>query len=596
MTFTNDGWMRAGVCAATAGILALALAACSSSGDPSGVAQKDGESPIGQQLYGKHRGGVLKVYDHEDFERLDTGEAYGGEDYTVLYAIARPLYSSKPNTADALSPDVAAAAPTITDGGKTLSVNIRPHVYFSPPVNREVTAADVAYAIERGANPNVACPYFESYFGDVVGADKADGGPIAGIQTPSKYTITFHLTKPTASLLYGALSLPLSAPLPAELVKPLDAHEPTTYGTEYMVATGPYMLKSNSKGKFLGIGYEPGKSATLVRNPSWNPHSDYRPAYLDRIEINIGGEPGVIGHQTLKGDNVVQNDNPTQAVVKEAVLHYPQQIVFTPGSGTYYASLNNAHGPFTNVNLRKAVWAALDRNAFVKIRGGKLTGEPMTHFLYPGVKGYEQAGGAAGPHVDYNEHVEGDATVAAKYMKLAGYPGGKYTGSETVQVVGATGEPEEGMSQIVNQALQNLGFKTHLSLVDKSAMYEKYCTVPAQKIDVCPNAGWVRDFADPQTVLQVPFSGHAIVPEGNSNWSEVNDPAINAAIEKAELVVGEPARAQAWAKIDEMLVQQAVAAPEVFANIAAVEGHGVEGVNQQWNSGAWDYDFTSLKQ
>ncbi len=596
MTFTNDGRMRAGVCAATAGILALALAACSSSGDPSGVAQKAGESPLGQQLYGKHRGGVLKVYDHEDFEHLDTGIAYAGEDYTILYAISRPLYSSKPNTASALSPDIAAAAPTITDGGKTLSVNIRPHVYFSPPVNREVTAADVAYAIERGANPNVGCPYFESYFGDIVGADKADGGPIAGIETPSRYTITFHLTKPTASLLYGALSLPLSAPLPAEFVKPLDAHKPTTYGTEYLVATGPYMLKSDSRGKFLGIGYEPGKSATLVRNPSWNPHSDYRPAYLDRIEINIGGEPGVIGRQALKGDNVVQNDNPTQAVVKEAYEHYPQQIVFTEGSGTYYASLNNAHGPFRNVNLRKAVWAALDRTALVKRRGGKLTGQPMTHFLYPGVNGYEQAGGAAGPHVDYNEHLEGDAAVAAKYMKLAGYPSGKYTGGETVQVVGATGEPEEGMSQIVNQTLQDLGFKTHLSLVDKSAMYEKYCTVPAQKIDVCPNAGWVRDFADPQTVLEVPFSGHAIVPEGNSNWSEVNDPQINAAMEKAELVVGEPARAQAWAKIDEMLVQQAVAAPEVFANIAAVEGHGVAGVNQQWNSGAWDYDFTSLKQ
>jgi peptide/nickel transport system substrate-binding protein len=591
MTFISDGWMRAGVGAAVAGILALALAACS--GDTSGVGPTP---PSKQQLYGKHRGGVLKVYDHEDFEHFDTAEAYGGEDYTVLYAVARPLYSSLPNTANALSPDVAAAAPTIGDGGKTLTVKIRPHIYFGPPVNREVTAADVAYAIERGANPNVACPYFESYFGDLVGAKDAKGGPIAGIETPSRYTIAFHLTKPTASLLYGALSLPLSSPLPAEFVKPLDAHHPTTYGTEYMVATGPYMLQSNGKGRFLGIGYQPGKSVTLVRNPSWNPHSDYRPAYLDRVEINIGGEPAVIGQQVLKSENAIQNDNPAQSIVKEAYEHYPQQITFTPGSGTYYASLDNAHGPFENIDLRKAVWAALDRDALVKVRGGRLTAQPMTHFLYPGVNGYEQAGGAAGPRVDYNEHPEGDAAVAAKYMKLAGYPSGKYTGSETVQVVGATGEPEEGMAQIVDQTLQNLGFKTHLSLVDKSAMYEKYCTVPAQEIDVCPNAGWVRDFADPQTVLEVPFSGHAIVPEGNSNWSQVNDPRINAAMERAELVVGEPARARAWAKIDEMLVEQAVAAPEVFASIAAIEGRGVDGVTQLWDSGAWDYDFTSLKR
>ena len=69
-----------------------------------------------------------------------------------------------------LSPDLATEIPTvanggITDGGKTVTVHIRSGVYFSPPVNREVTSADVAYAIERGANPNVANPYFPSYFG-----------------------------------------------------------------------------------------------------------------------------------------------------------------------------------------------------------------------------------------------------------------------------------------------------------------------------------------------------------------------------------------------------------------------------------------------
>ncbi|HSZ70784.1 MAG TPA: ABC transporter substrate-binding protein [Solirubrobacteraceae bacterium] len=581
---------------AIAGLLVLALSACGSGGSStSSIPLKAGESPVGQQLTGKHRGGTLTVYDHEDFEHFDPGEAYGDEDYTVLYAVERPLYSYPPNTANKLEPDVAAAAPVISAGGKTVTVTIKPHIYFSPPVNREVNSGDVAYAIERGANPNVVTPYFHTYFADLVGAAKANGGPIAGIETPSRDTIVFHLTKPTATLLYGALSLPLSAPVPPEFAKALDAHSPTTYGTEYLVATGPYMLKSDSHGKFLGIGYQPGKSATLVRNPNWNPHSDYRPAYLDQIDINIGGEPTVIGQQVLKGEDVVQNDNPAQSIVKEAYERYPSQITFTPGSGTYYASLDTAHGPFKSLDLRKAVWAALDRDAIVKVFGGPLVAQPMTHFLYPGVAGYEQAGGTAGPKVDYNEHPEGDMAVAAKYMKLAGYASGKYTGSATLQVVGSTGEPEEGASQIVNQTLQNLGFKTRLSLVDRSTMQAKYCGVTAQQIDVCPNVGWVRDFADPQTVLLPTFYGPAIEASGNSNWSQINDPQINAAMERAELVVGEPAHAQAWAKVDEMLVQDAAAAPEVYASLANIEGRGVDGVNQLWNGGAWDYDFTSLK-
>ncbi len=583
-----------------AGLLALALGACGSSGNTSSAAGtsiplKPGESPIGQQLTGKKRGGTLTVYDHEDFEHLDPGEAYFAEDYTVLTPTQRPLYSYPPNSATKLEPDVAAGAPIISEGGMTVTVHIKPHIYFSPPVNREVNSGDIAYAIDRGANPNVACPYFMPYFGDIVGAEKATGGPIPGIETPDRYTIVFHLTKPTAALLSGALSLPLSAPVPPEFAKPLDAHHPTIYGSEYLVASGPYMVKSNSQGKILGIGYQPGKSVTLVRNPRWNPNTDFRPAYLDRIEINIGGEPAVIGQQVLKGEDVVQNDSPAQSIVKEAYEHYPQQITFTSGSGTYYASLNNAHGPFTNIDLRKAVWAALDRDAIVKAHGGPLVAAPMTHFLYPSVAGYEEAGGAAGPKVDYNEHTEGDMAVAVKYIKLAGYPSGKYTGGKTLQVVGATGEPEEAAAQIVNQTLQSLGFKTHLSVLDKSVMYGKYCGVPAQEIDVCPNVGWGRDFADPQTVLYAPFYGPAISPSGNANWSQVNDPQINAAMEKATLVSGEPARAQAWAKIDEMLVEQAVAAPEVFASLANIEGRGVAGVDQLWNDGSWDYDYTSLK-
>ena len=241
------------------------------------------------------------------------------------------------------------------------------------------------------------------------------------------------------------------------------------------------------------------------------------------------------------------------------------------------------------------MWAALDREAIVKARGGPLVAEPMTHFLYPGVDGFEQSGGKAGPKVDYNEHPEGDMAVAEKYMKLAGYPSGKYTGTATLQVVGSTESPAEEMAQITNSTLEKLGFKTHLSIVEQATMYSKYCGVPKQEIDVCPNVGWVRDFADPQTVLYVPFWGPGIVPENNSNWGQVNNAQINAAMDKAALVVGDEARAKAWAKVDEMLVEQAVAAPEVYVNQAQIEGTEVAGVNQVWNTGSWDYSFTSLK-
>src|SRR5437588_6237927 len=205
-----------------AGLLAAIVAACGSSSSSSSagapkIPLKAGENPVGQTLYGKTKGGTLTAYSSEDFEHLDPGQAYFVDDYIVMYATQRLLWVYPPNSSSQLVPDLATEVPSlsnggITDGGKTVTVHIHHGVRFSPPVNREVTSADVAYAVERGANPNVANPYFPAYFDHLVGASKASGGPIDGISLPDRYTIVFRLTGPYATLFLGALSLPLSSP------------------------------------------------------------------------------------------------------------------------------------------------------------------------------------------------------------------------------------------------------------------------------------------------------------------------------------------------------------------------------------------------
>jgi peptide/nickel transport system substrate-binding protein len=582
--------------------LALVLSACgssSSSPSPSALAKSISDSgvktPQTESLTGGKRGGTLTVLDHEDFEHIDPGEAYGTLDYEVMYATQRPLYSYKPNTFVSPTPDMASGPPEVSSDGKTITVHIRHGVHFSPPVNREVTSADVAYAIERGANKNVENPYFrEGYFSSLEGVEKANGGPFSGVTTPDRYTIVFHLSKPEAQVVIDALALPLSAPVPEEFAKKYDAKSPTEYGN-YQVATGPYMFKSNGEGKVLGIGYEPGKSATLVRNPNWDPATDFRPAYLNEIDIKIGGDTNVIGRQVLEGSDLVQNDPVANTIVQLAYEHFRSQLQVSPGSGDHYIAVNNKQGPFANVDMSKAFWAALDRVAIGKARGGELVTNVMTHFLLPEIPGFEEAGGLAGPKVDYNEHFEGDMAIAEKYMRLAGYPSGRYTGSATLQVVGSTGDPDAEVAEIANNTLRGLGFKTKLSLVDQSVMYSKYCGVPAEEIDVCPNIGWGADFADGQAVLDVPFNGKNIIPSNNNNWGQVDNPAINTAMDRAELLSGQQPRAKAWAAIDRELVADAAAIPADWDKEAAIESQDVAGVGDQWNAGAWDYSFTSLK-
>jgi peptide/nickel transport system substrate-binding protein len=605
--------------------LTLVLAACggSSSSSSSGSGGSSSTSSTsssglkpaltgaGQIINNGKRGGTLTVFQHEDFQHLDPGEAYFSLDYDVIYATQETLYTFPPNNAATTIPDLAAGMPVISDGGKTVTVHIKPNVHFSPPVNRAITSADVAYAIERGANPNVANPYFPSYFFYIVGADKATGGPIPGIQTPNPTTIVFHLTGPYGGFFTGALSLPLTAPVPKSFAAPLDAKKPTAYGSTSEVASGPYMIKADSTGKFIGIGYQPGKSLTLVRNPNWQPGDGPQPAYLNQININIGGDQNVIGPQVLKGSDMVDGDTPSAADVKLAYQKYYNQLVAVPGAGDFYVALNNVHGPFANVNVRKALWAALDREAMVKVSGGSIVGAPGTHFLYPGSLGFQQAGGDHGPNVDYNNYPEGNLTVAKKYMKLAGYPSGQYTGSYVVKVVGSTGDPADKTAAIANHAVQELGFKTNFTLVDQPVMYGKYCGVPKAEIDVCPNVGWIRDWSDPQTLLDPTFAGYNIVATNNSNWGQVSGQdwpkaaggtytggpltPIDQAMKKAELATGTANRAAAWAKVDEMLVANAVAVPWYFTIQPNLEAANVRGINDLWNIGSWDYAWSSLK-
>ena len=163
----------------------------------------------GENLSGGKRGGTLTVYSHTDFGTLDPGEGYSTIDEELAIATQRPLFSYLPNHTQTLSPDLASAPAAISSDGRTVTVHIRQGIHFSPPVNREVTSADVAFAIERGANPHVANPYFGVYYDYILGARNATGGSIRGISTPNKYTIVFHLTGPYGAVFAGALSLAL---------------------------------------------------------------------------------------------------------------------------------------------------------------------------------------------------------------------------------------------------------------------------------------------------------------------------------------------------------------------------------------------------
>jgi len=579
----------------TAGLLtALAVTATACGGGSAGTAGQNMVAAT-QDLSGK-QGGTLTMLASGDVDYIDAGAAYYQFSYMVHYATQRSLYSWAPDTTKIPTPDLATGQPTITNGGKTVTVTIRDDIKFSPPVNRIATTADVKYAIERAFKPNVANGYVGAYMGNLVGATEFTDGKasgISGIETPNATTIIFKLTKATTNSLIGALALPVSAPVPAEYAKKFDAVNPSTYG-QHQVATGPYMVKNDAQGN--AIGYEATRGIDLVRNPNWVAATDYRKAYLDEVKIKEGNsDVTVASNQIVSGQSSINGDfGPPPAVLQKLYTTKSTQLIGAPSGGIRYISLNTTVKPLDNINVRKAIIAVSDRGAMLKARGGAVVGKVANHFLVPGVPGFEQAGGYKGTGADFMATPGGNPALAASYMKKAGYPSGKYTGSETLQIVGTSGGTAQKIAEITQAQLAKLGIKTKLILVTQDAMYTQFCNVPKKAVAICPNVGWLKDFNDAQTILDPTFNGNNIVPENNSNWPVLNVPSINKSMAAAALITDPTAAAESWAQIDQAITAQAPAIPWVWDNTENIASSNVKGVVNKFNS-SWDISFISIK-
>jgi peptide/nickel transport system substrate-binding protein len=90
----------------------------------------------------------------------------------------------------------------------------------------------------------------------------------------------------------------------------------------------------------------------------------------------------------------------------------------------------------------------------------------------------------------------------------------------------------------------------------------------------------------------VPFSGKTIVPINNVNWAVLNDPKVNDALDKAAGVADTQQRLAAFAQVDKMIVDDAPAIPEIWANNPLVKGSNVHGVLDAWNDD-WNLSWSS---
>jgi len=538
---------------------------------------------------------TLRLLTSSDVDFLDPGRTYYAQGWQVAYATQRTLYGYAPGDLRDARPDLATGPPRVSADGRTIVVRIRRGVRFSPPVDREVTSRDVAYAMERAFSANVGGPY-TTYFADLAGAPArptAGVRPIAGISTPDATTLVFRLRRPTAAAFVAALVMPITAPVPPEYARPFDAATPSTYNT-HVVATGPYMVRNDARGDT--VGYRPGSSIALVRNPSWDRATDRRPARLDAIDIQTNAtDQTIAARQVLAGSHLILQADPPASVLARLVRSHSRQYTQVTAAGFRWVPINTTIAPFDRVDVRRAVLAAFDREAARRARGGPITGPLATHFLPPGTPGFEDAGGLAGPGLDFlsPERPRGDLALARRYLQRAGYPSGRYTGTQSFLMVGLSSEPDRTQAEVVKEQFEKLGFHIRLRLLADDVAIVDWCQVPARRVAVCAGLQWSADFADPQPLLEPVFSGAAIQAQGNPNLAQLRDPSLDGAMRRAALLTGE-ARLRAWGAIDREVTALAPGIPFVWDRSTLIRSRDVRGVANAYFHG-WDLAYSDVR-
>src|SRR6266536_2345387 len=222
--------------------LALAASACGSSGPTSpsatssGVSLDSGNQGLNPGTGTPVKGGTLNMLGIGDVDFMDYNISYYSIGYLGQREWVRGLYAypAIPNKTTTVAPDLATAAPAISNGGKTYTVTIRTGAQWDTSPATPVTAADAVLGLKRACNPVQpfgGLPDFESlivgYQAFCDGFAKAkptvagvksyiNARQIAGL-TASGQTITYNLTQPAS---YFAPTLALDPFNPAPPASP----------------------------------------------------------------------------------------------------------------------------------------------------------------------------------------------------------------------------------------------------------------------------------------------------------------------------------------------------------------------------------------
>ncbi len=456
---------------------------------------------------------ILRIVANADIRTADPHIAYELDTWPTVALFYRSLVELE--SADVAVPGLAEEF-TISEDGLIYTFTLDENAAFCN--GRQVTSDDIVYTWERWNDPSVPSPtaYFFDALQGVSAYRAGDAESISGISVLDERTVQFTFDYPVWTMIQR-FALP-----PAGII----ARE----GVE--AAGDGFGFAPLGAGPFCVTSWEPGLRITGERNPNY--FKEGLPV-ADGFEIAIGIEPSIgilrmdAGEADVAIDFVPNSDFPR---INADPTLAERLVTTTAFPNIDYVIYQTRTEPFNNVDVRRALSMAIDRERLSTILNGRAVAANGP--IPPGVPG---------DNTEVSPYSY-DPDGARELLTGAGYPDGL-----TTEILTNTDPTNLAVSQAIIADWAQIGVTATLQAIDNAQFLDILINQPETFQVAMTN--WYMDYQDPSNVYE-PLYGCG----GSYNWGGYCDEGLQATFDEVNLIPFGDERWSAFADFEAMLFEQ----------------------------------------
>src|SRR5262245_17943758 len=452
---------------------------------------------------------------------LDPMKATLIPEFYVIYGAFNALLKFNPKME--LVPDLAESI-TVSNT-TTLEFKLRKGVKFQD--GSDFTADDVEFTLDRVADEKDAAP------------NRSKVTAIQDIQIVDPYTIRIITKAPFAPLLNYLTNTRTATQIVSRTA--IKANGDEAFGRR-PVGTGPFIVKDWKSGESLELEAFPGAFSGAPKVGR---------AMCPLIAEESSGMTAILGGQIDLTSTAPFADVP--ALEKKPEVKVLKQA----GLNIRYIALNNRKGPFSDINFRRAVSMAFDREVLVK---AVLFGEGIA------IPGVLPPALWADPKPVFGEYVTYNPERARAELAKSSFKAGT---EATLLVWGSNWWRRMG-EIVAGQANQVLGIKIKLEATDFSAAYSRMKAGEADAMVM----GWLG-FVDPDEYI-----GELVGSKGFRNIHGYSNAKMDELLDRGRTEIDPAKRKQVYAEAERLLADELPVLPCFCSNVHNLLRPNVKGFTQ----------------